>query len=487
MPRPEVESGVPAGRSLALLAVLIGQGLLIVDLGAVTLAIPAIQHDIGANLADIQLVLAAYSLAFAVLLITGGRLGDLHGRRRLFLLGLAGFTAASVLSACAPSPAALVVARLLAGLSAALTAPQVLAVIQVNYRPEELPKIMARFGVASAIGMIAGQLGAGLLIRSDVFGNGWRVVFVVEAVLGLAAVIGSAVGMRETALGEHQSLDLQGVGVLSVGLGLLVYPLVMAGATGWEPWVWACLTASLPVLAGFIVHEQRLGAAGGSPLLDLRLFRVRAFSAGLTLSVAFFTSVPPLVFLFTLLVQIGLGYDPFQAGAMFACTALAFLLASHVAPRLVDAMGRNALILAGLVNLAGTAVLVGSAFVFGDRLGPLTLVPGLCIGGIGQGLTLPPLMTFVMGEVPHEDAGSAGGAFSTVQQLGVAVGVTLVGLVFAATLDPVADASAYARAFGLTLLLYMAPLNLVMLALVPLLPRVRHGGEVVLTTAEAPA
>lgn len=462
---------VVARPRLALVAILVMQSMLMLDLGAVTISVPEIQDGLEASVSELQFILAIYSLAYAVTLVPGGRLGDLYGRRRVLLIGVGAFTLASLVAAAAPSAGFVVTARLLAGLSAALVAPQILAVIQVTFPPADRPRALGLWASAGAMGMVIGLVGSGLLMKADVLGLGWRAVLVVEACLGVAAFALARTAIGETRSGGRRALDLGGVGVLSVALLLIVYPLIAARTGGWDPWVWACLGASIPILVLFVRHERSYAARTGSPLLDLTLFRFRAFSIGLAAAFAFFSSSSVFLFLFTLLTQIGLGYSTLASGLMFAVAPFGFFLSSRQSARLATGMGRNAVVLGIFVTGAGLALLGVSVWVAGDSVGPAVIIPGTFLTAVGHGFTITQLLAFTLSEVHHDHAGAAGGAFAATQQLAIAVGVAMVGLVFYGVLDPAGSVSDYTAAFGITMVTYMLGLNLFVLCLVPFLPR----------------
>jgi len=339
-----------ARRWLTLAIVLGGTFMALFDVFVVNVAVPTIQRDLRASFAQVQFVLAGYSLAYAVMLITGGRLGDVYGRKRLFMLGMAGFTLASALCGLAPSPTLLVAARIIQGLSGAAMTPQVLSTIQVTFAPQERGRAFGVYGAVAGIAGSAGQVFGGLLIRADLFGLSWRPVFLVNLPIGVAVLIAAAGFLPESRSATAPRLDLGGVGILSVGLFLLTYPLVEGRDAGWPAWAWLCLVASVPVLVAFVLFERRTTARNGSPLVVLRLFRARAFVAGLLVSLPFNAAGAASFFILALYLQLGLHYSALAAGLIFAPGALGFFVAATFSVRFIPKLGSQ-LIAIGLAIL----------------------------------------------------------------------------------------------------------------------------------------
>jgi len=291
-PRAAAEDGDPR-RWVALAVVLVAGFMQLVDISIVNVAIPSIQRDLDATYSQIQWVLAGYQLAFAVTLITGGRLGDIFGRKRLFMLGMAGFTLASALCGLAQSPGMLVGSRFLQGVMGAVMFPQILSVIQVTFPPRERGTAFGIFGATIGLATITGPLVGGLLIEGDLLGLGWRPIFLVNVPIGIGALVAAALYLRESRAPRALRLDPAGVGLATAGLLLLVYPLVQGRDLGWPAWTFASMAASVLVLAAFAAWERRKKAADGSPLVDLDLFRQRAFVAGVLVAAIFFMASPP--------------------------------------------------------------------------------------------------------------------------------------------------------------------------------------------------
>ena len=417
-------------RWVALAVVLIAGFMQLVDISIVNVAIPSIQRDLDATYADIQWVLAGYQLAFAVMLITGGRLGDIFGRKRLFMIGMAGFTLASALCGLAQTPDMLIASRILQGLFGAIMFPQVLSIIQVTFPPQERATAFGLFGATIGLATITGPLVGGLLIQADLFGLEWRPIFLVNLPIGIAALAVAARFLVESKAPRALRLDPVGVVVVTAGLLLLVYPLVQGRDLGWPPWTFLSMAASVPVLAGFAVYERYKKALDGSPLVDMDLFRQRSFVPGLLLAGIFFMGIPAFFLTFSLWLQIGLGFSALHAGLTGAPFAVGSALASAASVRLVPVLGRRILSAGSLLLVAGMVALMWTVDRYGGAVTSWQLLPALLLCGLGLGSVIAPLVNVVLAGIRAQDAGSASGVLTTVQQIGGAVGVALIGVVF---------------------------------------------------------
>jgi EmrB/QacA subfamily drug resistance transporter len=417
-------------RWIALAVVLIAAFMQLVDISIVNVAIPSIQRDLDATYSQIQWVLAGYQLAFAVTLITGGRLGDIFGRKRLFMIGMAGFTLASALCGLAQSPEMLIGSRILQGLMGAIMFPQTLSVIQVTFPPRERGTAFGIFGATIGLATITGPLVGGLLINADLFGLEWRPIFLVNVPIGVAALVAAARLLRESKAPQALHTDLVGVAIVTAGLLLLVYPLVEGRDLGWPPWTFASMAAAVPVLLLFAAWERRKRATDGSPLVDLDLFRQRAFVAGLLLAGIFFMGIPAFFLTFTIWLQIGLGFTALHAGLTGIPFAIGSALASGASTRLAPRLGRGILSLGTLLITIGMAGIIATVDRYGGRIHSWQLAPALFVCGLGLGSVIAPLVNVVLAGIRRQDAGSASGVLTTVQQLGGAIGVALIGVIF---------------------------------------------------------
>lgn len=428
-PAPAV-SRIEPRQWLTLATVLGGMFMAFFDVFVVNVAIPTVQRDLHASFAQVQFVIAGYALAYAVTLITGGRLGDIYGRKRLFMLGMGGFTACSALCGLAPSPVFLIAARVVQGLSAALMTPQVISLIQVTFPPKERGRALGIYGAVFGFAATAAQVLGGLLIRANVFGLSWRPVFLVNVPVGVTALVVATVLLAESRSATAPRLDLGGVCLLTVGLLLLAFPLVEGREAGWPMWSWLCLLASPPVLAAFVAFERWETARSGSPLVVLPLFRHRAFVAGLVVAASVGAGAAGFLLSLALYLQIGLRLSPFAAGLILGPGAVGYFLGATLAAKLIPRFGSR-LAVCGL-SLQVAAWIVSIVAVHrGQEAGPVVALALLLFAmGCGNGLTTPAVMTTVLADVAGDDAGSASGIFVTAQQIGNALGVAIIGVIF---------------------------------------------------------
>ncbi|MFL6185125.1 MAG: MFS transporter [Actinomycetes bacterium] len=422
--------GADPRRWVALAVVLIAGFMQLVDISIVNVAIPSIQRDLDATYAQIQWVLAGYQLAFAVMLITGGRLGDIYGRKRLFMTGMAGFTLASALCGLAQNPAMLIGSRVLQGLMGAIMFPQILSVIQVTFPPRERGTAFGMFGATIGLATITGPLVGGLLINADLLGLGWRPIFLVNVPIGIAALAVATRFLVESKAPRALRPDPVGVVIVTTGLLLLVYPLVQGRDLDWPLWTFLSMAASVLVLIGFGVYERHKKARDGSPLVDMDLFRQRSFVPGLLVAGIFFMGIPAFFLTFSLWLQIGLGFSALHAGLTGAPFAVGSAVASAASVRLAPNLGRRILSIGALLLVAGMVALIWTVDRYDGAIHSWQLLPALLVCGLGLGCVVAPLVTVVLAGIRGQDAGAASGVLSTVQQVGGAVGVALVGVIF---------------------------------------------------------
>ncbi|MGH3319520.1 MAG: MFS transporter [Streptosporangiaceae bacterium] len=444
---------------VVLAIVVSGAFMLLVDVSIVNVAIPSIQRELHATSGAIQLILAGYQLAFACVLITAGRLGDIHGRRRLFLIGLAGFTLASAAAGAAPSAYALVGARIVQGFLGGLMFPQVLSVIQVAFRPDERGRALGVFGAVIGVATVLGPLVGGALIYANVLGLGWRTIFYVNVPIGAAAYVAAHRWLRESRAPDAPRLDVPGVALVTVGLFMLILPIIEGRELGWPPWFFAVLAGSGVVLAVFARYELGKTRRRESPLVPMTLFGDRAFRTGLPLVFVFLLGLPAFFFTFTLYLQIGFGYSALQAGLISFPFAVASGTASFFSDRLARRLGKWVLSVGSLVAACGMGAILLAVHVMGTDLNPWALSPLLLIGGAGLGTFIAPVITIVLSNVRASGAGSASGVLTTVQRVGGAVGVAVVGVLYFGLLTAHAGAAANAVEPGLAARLHDAGLS----------------------------
>lgn len=457
----------------ALVVVLCGSFMDLLDANIVTVATPAIATELHASEAQLQWILAGYILALGSGLIIGGRIGDDHGRRRVFLISLGAFALTSAACALAVNPPMLIGTRALQGLSSGLMVPQVLGIIRSSFPPAAMAKAFAAFGVVTSMAVVAGPLLGGFLVDADPAGLGWRSIFWVN--VPIAAVV-LTLGVRvlpESATGHRTTLDFPGAALAALATFLLLLPMVQGRDWGWPWWGFAIMTAGVLLLAMFVVRERTVIRRGEQPLLDPALLRIRRFSAGLVVSLFFFGAIGAFFLTLSLYLQAGTGRTAWETGLVILPYAVGSILTSGIGAALAAKMGR-ALLICGSLILAGSQCLLWLVVRDGQDPGYWALALGLFAGGLGLGLASPILVNIILTGLPEKDASSAGGVLSTVNQLGGAAGIAVIGTVFFSALDSSgAGASrppAYGDAFA-TILPIEAALYVATAALMLLLPR----------------
>jgi EmrB/QacA subfamily drug resistance transporter len=444
-------------RTLALVAVALAFVIDLLDTTIVNVAVPSIGSTLGASKTSLEWIVAGYATAFAVLLIVGGRLGDSHGYRRMFLIGIAAFTATSSACGLAPDTLSLQVARLLQGASAALMVPQVMALVQVMYPPDERYKVYTVFGFLGGFSAALGPIVGGLLIDADWLGLGWRLTFLINLPLGLASLAAGALLLPPGRGVNAVTVDLRGAGLSVLLLFALLTPLIEGPARGWPPLLALMLLGALPLGWATWRYLGARQAKRGDALVDPALFRRRKVALGLLCTLCVNPIMPGYLLVMTFVLQTGRGLSASQMA--YACAPIAFGAMTAITllgPRLNRRIGVLTL-LAGITVFAASLCLCALA-LHGALSWPL-LVAAQFGMGIGLGLCGPQLSYATLRDVPVSDAGVASGLLTTVQQVAAAFGVALAGLAFFHGLDGV-TAEAYRNAY-----LHVLPLLLGLLAL----------------------
>ncbi|MHA6762227.1 MFS transporter [Streptacidiphilus sp. PAMC 29251] len=442
---PTTRQQTPDPRRWLALAVVMTASLMdMVDVTIVNIAVPSIQRDTGASFSAVQWITAGYALTFAIGLITGGRLGDIYGRKRLFLLGIGGFTLASALCGFAANPDMLVATRMLQGAAAALMVPQVLSIIHTTFAAEERGKVFGMFGAMIGLGAVTGPLFGALLTQWNLFGLEWRPIFLINLPMGIAGLVLGFRYITESKAPQALRLDLGGVALASTGLLMLLYPLMQGRESGWPVWGFVSMAASAPVGWLFVRYERAKAGRDGSPLVELSLFRVRSFAAGIGVQLVQGLLCGVFFLTWTLYMQLGLGWTPLHAGLTGLPFALGVSTAAGLSVQLlVPRFGRKVLQAGALVMAAGVLLYIGEEHRYGGGLHSWQMILPLLVMGAGMGLIVAPLTDLVLSEVPREHAGSASGLINTTMQLGAALGMGLVSVVF---LNPVASGTRAHRA-----------------------------------------
>jgi EmrB/QacA subfamily drug resistance transporter len=418
-------------RWVALFVILAAEVMDLLDALVTSIAAPTIQKDLGGSSSLVQWLVAGYTLAMAVGLITGGRLGDLYGRKRMFVIGALGFTAASLLCGIAANPEMLIAGRVVQGLFGAVMLPQGLGLIKEMFPPQEMGKAFGMFGPVMTISSVGGPILAGWLIDADLFGTGWRMIFLINLPLGLAAALAGMRFLPEFRLSNATKLDLVGMLLVSAAAFLLIFPLIQGRELDWPAWTFVSMAASIVVFAVFGRYESRRAASGKDPLVTPSLFRKRAFTGGLVAGLAFFTGMIGLSLVFTLYTQVGLGYSPLKAGLTGLPQAIGGVIGFGLAMSgLQEKLGRGLLQIGTAVMAVGAGVLGLTIHLVGTDVSPWQLSPGLAFVGIGMGLTMAPFFDIVLSGVEPHESGSASGTLTATQQLGGALGSALLGTLF---------------------------------------------------------
>ncbi|MFF4378686.1 MFS transporter [Kitasatospora sp. NPDC001547] len=419
-----------------LVTVLLGAFLPMLDFFIVNVALPTIDHDLAAGPAVLELVAAGYGIAFAVLLVLGGRLGDSYGRRRLFVVGAVAFALTSLACGLAPDAWSLVAARAAQGASAALLIPQVLGTITAATEGARRGRALSVYGAVGGISVVIGQVLGGMLVAADLFGTGWRSVFLLNVPFALLAVVLAVRYVPESRAATAARVDVPGTVLLTGTLLSLLIPLMEGRAAGWPLWSWVLL-ALFPVLAvAFGAVERRAERRGDTPLVPPSLLRIPEMRRGLGIALPYFAGFGGFMFVIAVALQQGLRLGPVAAGWALVPMAVGYFSASLAGPRLIGRWGSRVLSAGALVQATGLAVLAVTVLADWAHFSPLRMAPGVALAGIGQGLIGTPLFRVVLAKVPAARAGVGSGVLATGQQSSLALGVATLGTLYL-SLSPV--------------------------------------------------
>jgi EmrB/QacA subfamily drug resistance transporter len=463
---PPEDRGHPR-RWLILAIVLVVECMDLLDGTIVNVAAPTIRSDLGASTTALQWIVGGYALALAVGLVAGARLGDLFGRRRLFMIGIVTFTLSSLLSGLAPDTGLLIVFRLAQGLAAALMIPQGFGIIHSAFSTEDLPKAFGVFSPVIGLSAVLGPIIGGALVGADLLGTGWRLIFLINLPLGILALVGALRVLPESKTSGATQMDWWGAGLVALAAGLLVYPLIQGREAGWAPWTFAMMASSFGVLGLFAAYQRRREQDGRDPLITTSLFAKRAFSGGLGVIMVFFGAFVGLMLAITLYLQLGLGFSAIHAGLSlgpicFGMAIGAVLSGAALTPR----FGRHVLHAGFMVLIAGVAATYAVIDAHQLAVTSWQLAGPLLLSGFGVGLVIAPLFGFILAAVEDEEVGSASGVLNALQQLASAIGVAVLGTVFFAALPSPGYVDGLKR-----ILILVAGLSLVAMLLALLLPR----------------
>lgn len=432
-----------------LVVVVIADVMDFIDSSIANVAGPSIRNDLGGNESTLQWVLSAYTAAFAIGLVTSGRLGDIMGRRRLFVIGMVCFTTMSLACGLAPNVPLLIAFRALQGLSGAVMIPQGFSLVKIAFPPEHLRKALVPFGPIMGAAGVVGPILAGWLLHLDLFGSQWRSIFLINVPIGVVATILALVFLpRHAAEDPSQRIDVAGVLLLTIASALLIIPLIEGQQLGWPWWTYLMLAAALAALAAFVASERR----SAHPVITPSLFGKRSFVIGLLITAGFFASQTGFTLAFNLLLQLGLGWSALQTGLTLIPWALGSAVGTVLSGAVLTAkLGRRTLHLGLGLAAVGMLVLLSTTIASAGGLTPYIMIPGLLIAGLGAGMVFIPLFDYILGDATAEEVGSGSGLLNAVQQFASALGAAALGTVF------------FARATSKSLDAYLSGANLVIL------------------------
>ena len=455
----------------------------LIDVTIVNVALPRLQSSLGATSTEIEWVVAAYVLAFALGLLPFGRLGDMIGRKRMFLVGIGLFTLFSALCGLAPSMETLIGARVLQGLAGAMMMPQVLAIAQVIFPPHERGLAFSLFGLSAGLASVAGPLAGGLLIGADLFGLDWRPIFLVNIPVGILAILAGRALIP--ALPPHPDLtvDFGGVAIAGLSILLLIFPLIEGHGLGWPAWTFVMIAAALVGVGAFYLYEKRRDAAGKSELLPVSLMTNGNFVLGVAMTMTFFSGVAGFFLVLAVFLQTGFGLSPLQSGLTTVPFPLGVLIASIVSGRLGSRWPRERIAAGALLLIGGMVILHAVVAGVGEAIDHWRFVLPLFVCGFGMGAAIAPMFQIALSSVPPRDTGSASGAMQSFQQIGSALGIAVTGQIFFSSLEGrfaagLAPHAAFVDSMSAALVYELAAFALVLVMVVFLRPPAqRQGGH----------
>jgi len=444
----KVESAGRKWRWVAFGAVITAAVMDLLDSTITQVAAPTIRRELGGSYAVIEWVTAAYALAMAVGLLTGGRLGDIFGRRRVLLAGMTGFVLASAGCAAAQSAGELIAARAAQGLLGAIMLPQVFGLIRDLFEAHEMGQAFSVYGPVMGLSAMLGPIASGGLISADVLGTGWRMIFLVNVPVGLAALalgartLPASTGPASTGPAStgpagagsggarRGRLDLPGAVLAGAAMFGLVFPLAQGHSLGWPAWLFGMLAASVVALAGFGWYQVRRQRAGRDPLVEPSVFRHRPYAAGIVFSIVFTGSLGGIVMIFNVFLQNGLGFSPWHSALTTAPWAAGAFIGSAAGGIAMSKLGRRVLHAGLIVEATGLLAIYAVLRGAGGGVSTVDLLAPMVVGGIGMGMVFVPLFDIVMAGVRPQEMGSASGVLQTVNSLGMSLGIAGIGAIF---------------------------------------------------------
>lgn len=441
----QVENKNTKRRIFALVILLFGTFMDILDTMVINIAIPSIQSGLHASSSAVEWTANAYILGMALFVITGGRLGDIFGHKKMFMLGIAGFTIASAFSGLSTTMNVLIFSRAIQGIMAAMMVPQVLSYIQILFASKERAGALGVYSGISGFGTVAGPIVGAFLIKIDLFGLGWRTIFLINVPIGIFIFIAAAIVLSESKSINPLRVDIPGTLMVMASLIMLLYPLIQGNSLGWPVWTYFSMAASVIVGILFIVYEKHRTKLNKSPLIALNLFRFKSFTGGVSVYTIFMIAMSGYFLVFTFYLQMGLHFMPLHA----ALTALPFSLMVPVGAvfsvmKLVPKLGRKVVVLGLILCAIGIAGVESVLHGAGASLNNWQLLPVLLITGAGMGILASSLTDFSISQVPQQDAGSASGVLNMMQQVGSSIGIAILGTIFFTSIGSSYEISGFA-------------------------------------------
>lgn len=444
------------GRWIAMTALLMAGFMNLIDVSIVNVAIPSLQEAFNANDSQIEWVVAIYILTFALFLLPAGRLGDVVGRRRMFILGVCVFTVASALCGMAGSINALVGARVLQGIGGAMMTPQTLAIVPALFAPKERGTAFALFGLSAGLATVTGPVLGGFLVGADLYGTDWRPIFLVNLPVGLITILAALRYVPKLPGQKDLEIDGLGIGLGALTVLLVLFPLIEGRQLDWPIWIFAMLVSSLPTLGLFVWWQLRRASQGKAQLLPVALFKNRNYMVGAVLVMLLFAGIPGFFLVLAIFLQVGNGLTPLQSGLTTMPFSIGVLIASVAASQLGNRWPRLRISIGGgFLTIAMLALPFVVQQLAGD-IAPTSFIVPLLIAGLGLGTSVSPMFNIVLSQVNESDTGSASGALQSFQQLGGALGLAVMGQLFFAHIaakEPAATdlVPVYSDALGMAL------------------------------------
>jgi EmrB/QacA subfamily drug resistance transporter len=458
----------------ALIILLLGVFMDLLDASIINIAIPTIGKSLHASPSALQWSIDAYLLGLSLLIVTGGRLGDIFGRKKMFLIGTVGFTAASALAGCSTSAGMLIASRLLQGVAAAMMVPQVLAFIQVLFAPKDRAKALGAYSGVVGFATVGGPLLAAGLISWNLAHWSWRTIFFINLPVGLIALLAGMKVLPESKSDQATGVDFPGIILATAALTALLYPLIQGQELGWPLWTFALMAGSVVLSGIFLLYQKARSRAGKTPLVNTALFRAKGYGAGVSIFSLFMIALSGYFLTYSLYLQIGLHFSALKAA--LATLPFAFMVpatAGVAVVALAPKMGRKVIGLGIALCALGLAVADVVLHHTGASLHVWQLIAPLVIGGAGMGMLVAPITDFALSNVPEAEAGSASGFLTMMQQVGSTIGVALLSTIFFNLVGSNYTAASFTHAITITLLIVVAILVIILPA-VKFLPRKIH-------------